>query len=242
MFSYYKSPIKNKIPYKAIGLSDIYNAITSNVYKEKTKKGRELLKSEGKEAYRAFKAQAFDYVTFSGTFTQRHTKHLISHSGLICLDIDHQHNLSALKRNIIKEPFLETQLIFTSPSNDGLKVVVNNPFPEEAFSTSFNKVKQYFEKRYGRAVDSTPDVARACFVCYDPDAWMKGGIIPREEYLNGLSLGYNPITKSPELMHEGYPAIWDETAPYLENKTKQLLRIANKNHAALKLINNLKLN
>jgi hypothetical protein len=172
MFSYFKKPITNKTPYKDILLQDLFKAITGNYFRKTTEKAREL-KSINEDLYKRYKISNFDYVTFAGTFSERKIDGIKTLSGLMCLDVDHEYFPDVLKRYLIQERFLNPQLIFRSPGGDGLKIIISNPQPELKYSDSYSKVNEYFWKKYARRIDNTSDVSRACFVCYDPDAWIK---------------------------------------------------------------------
>ena len=85
-FSFFRAPIRNLKPCRSANVVDIYKYITSDYAKERTEKLRAM--TDKKEAKR-FKAEAFDYACFSGTFATRNDKDLVEHSGLICIDFDH---------------------------------------------------------------------------------------------------------------------------------------------------------
>src|SRR5690554_3265600 len=85
-FSYFKAPIKNTHPYKNITLSDVAKVIKGPYFKNDTDKLRSF--SDVDKA-RSYKATKFDYVTFSGTFTERKKTALVEYSSLIALDFDH---------------------------------------------------------------------------------------------------------------------------------------------------------
>ena len=74
---------------------------------------------------RKFKAFQFDYVTFSGVFTSRGDKNLKAHSGLMVIDFDHLQEPDKLKERLLNDQYFETELLFTSPSGDGLKWIVS---------------------------------------------------------------------------------------------------------------------
>ena len=84
-FSYFKCPIHNTTPYRAIRLVDLYIVIKGYYFKSKTDI---LQKIADKKQARYFKAHNFDYVTFSGLFSNRHNSALIKHSGLMVIDFD----------------------------------------------------------------------------------------------------------------------------------------------------------
>ena len=119
-FSLFKGPISNLKPLKEANTADVFTIITSTDYKSVTDKLRTLTgKDKGK-----YKGATFDYATFSGTFTNRADASLKVHSGLICIDIDHIGNLQAVsdtRERVLKD--FKPELMFVSPSGDGLKVV-----------------------------------------------------------------------------------------------------------------------
>jgi hypothetical protein len=71
LFSFFKAPISNTKPHKAVSLLQIYNAIKGDYYKNRTEKLRAI--SDVAQS-RKFKAANFDYCTFSGTFESRNDK------------------------------------------------------------------------------------------------------------------------------------------------------------------------
>jgi len=169
-FSFFKSPITNTIPHSQATLRQIYNAITGNYYKARTTHLRNL--TNPKEA-RIFKASNFDYCTFSGTFTTRNDKAIIKHSGLLCIDFDHLQNLSEIKNRLLADEYFETQLLFTSPSGNGLKWVISIDTGTATHSDYFAAVSNYIKQTYQIEVDkSGRDLSRACFLPHDPQAYI----------------------------------------------------------------------
>lgn len=169
-FSFFKAPINNIVPYKNITLSDAFNYITGNYATERTLKLRTF--TDTKYA-RNFKAANFDYCTFSGTFRQRSETSLIEHSGLLCLDFDHLLDVESLFLRLLEDEYFETQLLFRSPSGDGLKWVVSINVAEMPHGDYFRAVSNYVLETYGIAVDkSGKDIPRACFLPYDPQAFI----------------------------------------------------------------------
>ena len=170
LFSFFKAPIINTKPHKAVNLLQIYNAIKGNYYKERTQKLRAI--SDIAQA-RKYKAANFDYCTFSGTFTTRNDKALIKHSGLLCIDFDHLQNLQDLKNRLLTDEYFDTQLLFVSPSGDGLKWIIPIDTAQTTHNDYFKAVSSYIQQAYGVEIDkSGRDVSRACFLPYDPQAYI----------------------------------------------------------------------
>lgn len=181
-FSFFKAPVTQvTMPYKHIYLNDIYQVLTGYYYKSQTIQLRSI---SDKNQNREFKATSFPFVTFSGTFSQRKETDLIQHSGLMVLDFDHLENIDTVKFQLLKDSYLETQLLFTSPNGHGLKWVVPvNVSGNYSHGDYFDAIRNYIETTYQIEVDkSGRDVVRVCFIGYDPDAFLH----PRYGKMNKL--------------------------------------------------------
>ena len=172
-FSYYKAPISNTSPYSEINLKQIYNVIKGQYYKNRTNQLRAIKNCiEARE----FKNKEFEYVTFSGRFSRRKVEDLIKQSGYICFDFDDINDLESTKANLKSDPY--TQLLFTSPSGNGLKWIIKVKLSEGSHLEFFNGIKSYVKNKYDLAPDeSAKDLSRACFVCYDPSAFINPEIL-----------------------------------------------------------------
>lgn len=169
-FSFYTAPIQNLIPYYSITLRTLYETIKNDFYKERTEKLRQIV--DIKEA-RKFKAAYFDYVTFSGTFSKRDKTCLIQHSNMLVIDFDHVEDIPALKDRLLNDDYFVTLLMFRSPSGDGLKWIIPIDAEQHSHDVWFRSISAYIEQTYGIKADSSgSDIARACFLCYDPDCYI----------------------------------------------------------------------
>jgi hypothetical protein len=167
-FSYFKRPVSNIFPEKAVNLVEVYNLLRSGKFRKKTFELRSL---DEKDKARNFKAVSFDYVTFSGTFSKRTDKELLEHSGLLTIDFDHIADLPALKRQLLEDEYFETELLFVSPSGDGLKWIIPIDISEVTHQDYFRAVSAYIQQTYQIEIDqSGKDISRACFLPYDPVA------------------------------------------------------------------------
>jgi len=170
LFSFFKAPIKNTKPHKAVSLLDVYNYIVGKYAKEQTQKLRAI--SDVGQA-RQYKAANFDYCTFSGVFTTRNDKALTKHSGLLCVDFDHLNSVSTLFNRLLQDDYFDTQLLFRSPSGDGLKWIISIDTAAVSHGDYFAAVANYILQTYGVAVDkSGRDISRACFLPHDPQAYI----------------------------------------------------------------------
>ena len=170
LFSFYDAPIQNLVPYSNISLRVLYDAIRNDHYRERTEALRAI--TDEKEA-RRFKAANFDYVTFSGAFTKRDASCLVDHSNMLVVDFDHVEDIPALKQRLFRDEYFVTLLMFRSPSGDGLKWVIPIDTAQHPHDVWFRSISAYIEHSYGIKADSSgSDIARACFLCYDPECYI----------------------------------------------------------------------
>lgn len=170
LFSFFSSPITNTKPSKNFTMLDAYYYIKGDTARERTQKLRSF--ADAKQS-RMFKAANFDYCTFSGTFTTRTDKALINHSGLLCIDFDHLQNLDSLRSQLLQDEYFDTQLLFRSPSGDGLKWVIEIDISQTTHADYFRAVANYLFQTYGIEADkSGKDISRACFLPHDPNCFI----------------------------------------------------------------------
>ncbi|NJX15534.1 BT4734/BF3469 family protein [Tamlana crocina] len=168
--SFFKAPVRNVFPLETLRLHQVFALITSDKYKKITEDLRAI--TDVKEA-RKFKANHFDYVTFSGTFEKRNDNNLLQHSNLLTIDFDHLENLQELKSKLLNDEYFETEMLFTSPSGDGLKWIIRIDISETSHSEYFIAVANYIKHTYNIEVDqSGKDISRACFLPYAPTAFL----------------------------------------------------------------------
>ena len=169
-FSFFRYPISNTRPVKNITLVDAYNYIISDTAKQRTQQLRSL--GDAKQR-RKFKADNFDYCTFSGTFEYRKDKALIQHSNLLCVDFDHLANLGEFCSKLLRDEYFDTQLLFLSPSGDGLKWIININISKAPHRDYFRAITNYISYTYGVTIDqSGKDISRACFLPCDPNCFI----------------------------------------------------------------------
>lgn len=169
-FSFFRAPVRNTVPAVAFSILDAYRYLVSPIAKERTERLRAM--GATGEAGR-FKAQGFDYCTFSGLFNARSSQGLVQHSRLLCLDFDHVADVTALKRRLLTHDYFDTLLMFTSPSGNGVKWVVEADLQGWEHSRYFKSVANCCKATGLPDIDrSGSDVARACFLPYDPEAFI----------------------------------------------------------------------
>jgi hypothetical protein len=177
-FSFFRRPITNRVPTKSATLKNIYDAIRGDYYRKVTDELR-AIPTDDKEARRRFKTEKLDFCTFSALMEGgRDEAHVRERSGLLCLDFDHLLSVQETKRFLLADTDLDVALMFVSPSGDGLKVVVPIDL-NHTHKDIFDAISNYLSSTYGLITDkSGSDVARACFLCHDVDAYINPKILP----------------------------------------------------------------
>jgi hypothetical protein len=168
--SFFKMPVRNTVPCQSINLVDVYQKIKGAAYKKQTLGLRAI---QDVQEGRAYKATQFDYVTFSGVFTKRENSALVQHSGLFAVDFDHVGDVAGLKELLLRDAYFETELLFVSPSGKGLKWVIPIDIRKATHQAYAVSISNYLERTYGQKMDASgKDVARACFLPWDPDVYI----------------------------------------------------------------------
>ena len=169
-FSFFRKPILNIEPLRAVGIVDIYRYIVGHYAEPQTIALRALT---DKEEAKRYKATHFDFCTFSGLFRKRNKEELVMHSGLMCIDFDHVKDLDGIKRRLLENEYFDTELMFVSPSGDGLKWIIAVELQGWEHSRFFKSVVNCLESCGLPDVDkSGSDVARSCFLPHDPHAYI----------------------------------------------------------------------
>ena len=109
---------------------------------------------------------------WSGRFSKRNSSDLLQHSGLLCADLDELGDqLGEVRSKLVTSPHLWA--MFISPSGDGLKCVFRVPADAQKHKASFGAVEKHVRDLTGIQIDQAcSDVARLCFLSYDPDAYL----------------------------------------------------------------------
>lgn len=170
LFSTFKAPITAKnVPIATSNLLKLAKWIADppedfkKLAKELTTTYDEYFYTGNKEAlkrYAEYKKYKLPYACFSGVLSYRSDKNVVSESGLICLDLDCQKeipnkyhkrcrpNWKLLKKDLIADKELEPLLIFHSPSNNGLRVVINANPMEQKRDDWLSDIEDHFYENY----------------------------------------------------------------------------------------------
>ena len=174
VFSYFQGGIKAKIPTCEIGPAELYRNIISG---ENRAKIEALRNTPADSTERIDAKQRLDYVTPAGIFTRRANEGLVTISGLIVLDFDHLSDVAAARAALLADVLIRPELVllFVSPSGDGLKALLLTD-PTVSHLANFRAYADYLRASYATLGlipdESGKDVARACFVSHDPEAWL----------------------------------------------------------------------
>jgi hypothetical protein len=156
-------------PYE-MSVTDIHARI-KNGYPELIDKINKIRSTGNDEIAARLKASLLG-IMFNGTFTERNDNGLIQHSGMCILDFDDYETQEAMQQErerICADRY--TLLCFTSPSGNGLKVVIRIPKSDK------DEHKRRFSA-YGKYIASdnfdvkNSNISRVCFESYDPDIYL----------------------------------------------------------------------
>jgi hypothetical protein len=175
-FSFFPKGITQTEPAQNIGMELCAGVIRTELI-EKTNELRSIPAGGGKTyGYKKSKTQreafkeTFPYVTFSGIFSARANDKLVTHSGYICIDLDHISEIKKLQERI-KEKYTPA-LMFVSPSGSGLKVVFAIDINRGTHLEYFTALQAFFKDQFALPVDKNcKDISRACFLCHDKDVF-----------------------------------------------------------------------
>jgi hypothetical protein len=181
MITYFKTINETSTPFHV----DVSVAI-DRVKNGKSKELVEDVRKETEKGARNEKKKKLPAICFSGTFSKRADNAIIEHSGIICIDFDgfrdNQH-LFQKREELISDKY--SYCVFTSPSGDGIKVLVRIPKDPMNHKKYFNALKKYYDCD---EFDVTcKNISRVCYESYDPDI-----------HVNELSLIWSDMDNSDE--------------------------------------------
>lgn len=127
----------------------VINPVRTEVDKEKRKLLKELVPA----------------VSASCTCSKRNQENVIEHSGIICIDVDGQNDMTPFK----SDPY--TFACFKSISGNGIAIFVK--VDPKKHKESFKWLQQYYYNTYGITIDPAPqNIVSLRFVSYDPDLFI----------------------------------------------------------------------
>jgi len=166
MITYFKTINDTDKPYH-IDISRALDRIKEGASKDIIDQARK----EGDKDSRNKIKKMLPAICFSGTFSKRLDSAILEHSGIMCLDFDgfrDEQHLYSKRMELIADEF--TYSLFTSPSGDGMKVLVRVPKDAKNHKKYFKALEKYY------ACDefdtSCKNISRVCYESYDPDIFI----------------------------------------------------------------------
>ena len=91
----------------------------------------------------------------------------------VVFDFDGLDNIAEVWRLLLYETALETEMLFISPSGNGLKWVLRIEPENGSHRDFFLGVSNYLWSEFRLKVDSSgKDLARACFLAFSPESYL----------------------------------------------------------------------
>lgn len=178
---------------QTVAVENVFKAIISpNSTVATLQKRLQAIRMIDEQQYRKLKT-ALPYLVCATFQPKLRRKENFLYTERFIVDIDHLSaynlDLPVLKNTLASDPRVE--LLFTSPSGDGLKAlfVLSEKISDSGYYALFYKsfcIKLAAQYQLGGAVDTkTNDVARCCFVSFDPEAWYnpRPQLVEASEYL-----------------------------------------------------------
>ena len=97
-FSFFRRPIRTTEPIRCITIPDIYRYIVNPRFAGM--QTETLRRIDDKDAAKKYKADNFDFCTFSGTFNTRSKEGLLLHSELLCVCFDEVAYIPSVKERL----------------------------------------------------------------------------------------------------------------------------------------------
>jgi len=178
--SFFMKPITHKWPNgQPLSLFEVYRYIITRRYLPETDQLRTI--TDHNEA-REYKGKNLDYITPSGTFSYCNDQSLVKPSQIVCMDLDDlDDRVEELFEKLKHDPYFQTLLLFRSPRGNGLKWFVHTDLSRCDHRTWFTAIRNYLMATYNlndKQVDkSCINVSKACYLCYDPKAYLLPDLI-----------------------------------------------------------------
>ncbi|PRY11904.1 uncharacterized protein DUF3874 [Pontibacter ummariensis] len=177
-------------------IEDVLHNIQAGVYRKEVGQVRALLHDGRVKEYEQAKRSLLAF-TPSGRFQGgRRLEHLHTYSALVVLDLDKlpEEELRESRQAIVAAPY--TYATFTSPSGNGLKVLVRIPGVAAEHKQAYSQVKEHYARLLGLRVDeSGSDVTRLCFVSCDEELYLNSSshIFPVKALAGTERIGKVPV-------------------------------------------------
>ena len=146
-------------------------------------------------------------ILWSGLFSERKASAIEEHSGLLVMDLD---DLTDAAIRTTRKQLQTDQCVwacFLSPSGTGIKVLFRIPKDPLCHKAAWQTAAKHITKLTGLDADSSgKDLARLCFVSFDPNLY------------------HNPTASELPVTVDASPIVYSGAQPSLDNATLQLRR------------------
>lgn len=158
-------------------IKSVLKAFKNGNYKALVLSVQQIHQTEGRSDRYTKAKKGLPAFTFGGTFKKkRANKNLLVSSGVVIGDLDKiGDRLEDYFKKLCNDPYILA--VWKSPSGDGIKFLIAIPFvkDDEEYKSYLKAIENYFEQTYGIILTfgtEGADIARNCFVCYDPDLYI----------------------------------------------------------------------
>ena len=187
-FSLFRPCITNGTPFKDGTLQEVVYYIKGDYARERTKYLRSI---DDKKKADEFMENNFFSATFGGVFSSRDNDHLVSASNLLCLDFNDVPDIKACHDVIQRTQGIGVALLFTSPSNNGLRCVVRIRTDAYTFEQVFAALSNYFGHTYGLTPDPRcMDISKPSYLPHDDKVYINyDPALPDNEFYQKWLIG-----------------------------------------------------
>lgn len=212
---------------------EVISDIKTGKYKNVITYLRKSLADNKMEAYERAK-KSLPAFTPSACFKGgRKQEFITAYTQIVVLDIDKisPEQLAQSKKLLSQNEYAFA--MFTSPSGNGLKILVKVNSEQENHKEAFLKLQKYFEDLLNLPIDkSGKDITRLCFVSYDTDLFLNenASIFPvteqtedchtehRQQVCEQRNGSSRSVTDNQQLSTDNYLAIYEHCIRFTEKK------------------------
>lgn len=175
-------------------ISEVLNDIKIGTYKNIITYLRKSLADNKMEAYERAKKSLPAFTPSASFKGGRKLEFVSKYTQILVLDIDKLTSEQLTNAKALAKDNLYTYAAFTSPSGNGLKILVQVNSNQRQHKEAFLKLQQYYEKLLALPIDkSGKDLTRLCFVSYDSELFIneKASVFPIDDVHH-----FEPVEKS----------------------------------------------
>lgn len=158
----------------------VLRGIKNGKWKDKV----DLIRSRTNKADQDAMKKRLPAAIFGGKFSARRLDAFEEPSGLIALDFDYlnKENMDRVKKTLQSKPYILSY--FRSPRGGGIKAIAKAPFES---ADDYKSIFCALDDDLGQLESfdlGTNDISRACFMSYDPDAYINENAVDFEGYVD----------------------------------------------------------